>query len=97
MYKKVTKDEINAFIPKNCGVSGCANGAYLVLTTKRGIQVVICNKHYMLDVDRYRKGAMSEKWIEGMEVEMQKQKEMGKEQYKEQALGMMGRFLRALR
>ena len=88
---------LDNYLPDRCGVSGCTNGPVYPIETLKGVRVLRCARHYMDDADRYRKSATSEVFVQAMEVETQKQKEMGKQAYKKESLGMLKKFIGALR
>lgn len=93
-YKKVKKERFDAYIPKVCQT--CAKPADVVYQDKVGILRCRCARDFSNDMDKRGLGTTSAKFVEAMEVEMQKQKEMGMQEYKMQSLQMAQAFIRSL-
>ena len=93
-YKKVHKERVDAYIPKTCQT--CGIPADVVYSDKVGIPRSRCARHHCDDMDKRGLGTTSAVFVQAMEVEMQKQKEMGVEAYRDQSLQMAQRFIRSL-
>jgi len=93
-YKKVKRDDFAPYVPQVCQT--CGTPADVVYSDKVGIPRSRCARHHCDDMDKRGLGTTSAVFVQAMEVEMQKQKEMGVEAYRDQSLQMAQRFIRSL-